>query len=1013
MLSITYERDPLQRRYHSEESSINKTIKINKQEDFSQIVTVSCPLHSTIFEKHNNYKNVTVDLKANETKNVHTSQRFYSEPELLETSFIAFKEGKRSAQIALADYIARHLMEIFPLTSMSKCAQTDRSTSDNDNDSTCIIGNWKYNIQLEMLDQKAIGLNVRNRTYQDNEYSYNKKLSKRKKKRASSKLPYILERTDIWCDDAALYITFRLIWIHLDPAPKTSLPTDNDDAVFLEMSSYQDEIQNATNPILEKLLQKHLFIQIQSKILDCMAHIASHVLQDRLRNILTQTPKPQPPDNKNQSNINNRDNRNMVNNVPYLTKDHGLNAIAFLTNGSILPRKSGTSTKPMASPPAIPLSAPSYQTPLNEVKNRNAEPRKQNAPTTSALKATVFIDMGSTLGQFLNIDNHYKCGIKIFEPDSNTVNSETTKKRIHCSHCWNVKLTGLLIPRGITLIVGGGYHGKVSHKRLSQLSGKNVERNNNIFNNFGVIHLFIPLRKLCDVFTGLKPSHEKSTLLRAIAIGIHNKIPGDGREYCVTTQSAITIRAEDGRYIQNCNISAFISNLPFSAKCEQLQTNSDSNIFTTRIDSGIKPPMSQSNSMFTSTKTKSFSTMEASGSTSQAANVSEAIEMGATALLVDEDVCAANFMARDGRMRSLVADESITPLLYRVNGLFHSSKVIRKKYIYGSNTFEGGVSTVVVVGGVGDWLDVPDNVILMDRYQVYDATKKAKSISETFSYGHIQYGGRGVVHRLEWDDEGTPMQRRPLITFQPAPSDSILQHAVTKNSNSSNGKNKCKHWGLGVMISIDAGGSRLYLDPIYPEYNNDDNDEIDENNEHQQFCGNEESDNDDDEDEDDLGMIDMGRCEQLFGSAHELYGCGMCLAWLLKYASEHQHMGTQELLHHLDLLLDKQNGHGMKELQNMQKLCEKENLQVDCGQLPSLGTMMIKCVGFAYRPRRFEVAMALNRMRGLSFENIISIDDYGDQAAAAKLEAERKKQELLAIWNARRKPKRFNEQFKK
>ncbi len=170
-------------------------------------------------------------------------------------------------------------------------------------------------------------------------------------------------------------------------------------------------------------------------------------------------------------------------------------------------------------------------------------------------------------------------------------------------------------------------------------------------------------------------------------------MPHDGREYCVTVPDAVTVRAEDGRYVNNCNISAFISNLPTPPGVEK------------SVDS------------------RHFSTFEASGSTSQAANVSEAIEMGAKALLVDEDVSAANFMARDGRMRSLVMDESITPLLYRVNGLYKTH----------------GISTIVVVGGVGDWLDVPDQVILMDKYMAQDATKKARSISYQFSYGHVQY----------------------------------------------------------------------------------------------------------------------------------------------------------------------------------------------------------------------------------------------------------------------------------
>ncbi len=100
-------------------------------------------------------------------------------------------------------------------------------------------------------------------------------------------------------------------------------------------------------------------------------------------------------------------------------------------------------------------------------------------------------------------------------------------------------------------------------------------------------------------------------------VGVYDKILGDGRELCVTDVAAVSVRAEDGRYVNNTNVSAFISNLPIDG-----------------LD------------------TKHFSTKEASGSTSQASNVADAIEMGASALLVDEDVSAANFMSRDGRMVS-------------------------------------------------------------------------------------------------------------------------------------------------------------------------------------------------------------------------------------------------------------------------------------------------------------------------------------------------------------------------
>ena len=222
-----------------------------------------------------------------------------------------------------------------------------------------------------------------------------------------------------------------------------------------------------------------------------------------------------------------------------------MKAVAFIADGSILPRKSGTSDAPMASPPAVPFKA----------------------PAESSMSQEISVEVG-LLAKYL---------------PPNLVKPNTT----------SIALPGLVVPTGITLICGGGYHGK-------------------------------------------------STLLQTIAMGIYDKIPGDGREFCVAVPDAVTVRAEDGRYVNNCNISAFISNLP-------------------------TPP-----GVTKALDTQHFSSRDSSGSTSQAANVSEAIEMGATAMLVDEDVSAANFMARDGRMRALVMDESITPLLYRVNGLYNT-----------------------------------------------------------------------------------------------------------------------------------------------------------------------------------------------------------------------------------------------------------------------------------------------------------------------------------------------------
>ncbi len=191
------------------------------------------------------------------------------------------------------------------------------------------------------------------------------------------------------------------------------------------------------------------------------------------------------------------------------------------------------------------------------------------------------------------------------------------------------KVRGMGIPEGVTLIVGGGFHGK-------------------------------------------------STLLHAIELGVYNHIPGDGREKVVTDPTAVKIRSEDGRSIAKVNISPFIDNLPFGKD------------------------------------TRCFNTENASGSTSQAANIIEAIECGCTALLIDEDTSATNFMIRDERMQELVKKdkEPITPLLHRVRELYEKQ----------------GISTIIVMGGTGDYFDVADTVIMMDSYRPIDVTAKAKEL---------------------------------------------------------------------------------------------------------------------------------------------------------------------------------------------------------------------------------------------------------------------------------------------
>lgn len=167
----------------------------------------------------------------------------------------------------------------------------------------------------------------------------------------------------------------------------------------------------------------------------------------------------------------------------------------------------------------------------------------------------------------------------------------------------------------------------------------------------------------------------KSTLLDAISAGIYDHAPGDGRELCVTDPSAITVSAEDGRSVMHCNISPFIKWLPGGDAAD-------------------------------------FSTDRASGSTSQAANIMEAVDFGAKLLLIDEDRSATNFMIRDRRMKELIRNEPIVPFTDRVNELFR----------------EKGVSTILVIGGSGEYLSVADKVYLMEDFQIHDVTGKAKEI---------------------------------------------------------------------------------------------------------------------------------------------------------------------------------------------------------------------------------------------------------------------------------------------
>ena len=243
-----------------------------------------------------------------------------------------------------------------------------------------------------------------------------------------------------------------------------------------------------------------------------------------------------------------------------ILKEEGL--VAFVANGSILPRKSGVSELPMKG--SVPFLSP------------------------ESMERTVLLPHGG-------------------------------------------EMKGMGIPKGITLIVGGGYHGK-------------------------------------------------STLLEAIQNGVYNHIEGDGREFVITEETAVKVRAEDGRSVRNVDISMFINDLPNGKD------------------------------------TASFSTGDASGSTSQAAIVSEGIEAGTTLFLVDEDTSATNFMVRDEFMQQVISrdKEPITPFIERIRDLYEKA----------------GISTIMVAGSSGAFFYEGDRILQMDCYRAVDITKRVKELCQ-------------------------------------------------------------------------------------------------------------------------------------------------------------------------------------------------------------------------------------------------------------------------------------------
>lgn len=194
-------------------------------------------------------------------------------------------------------------------------------------------------------------------------------------------------------------------------------------------------------------------------------------------------------------------------------------------------------------------------------------------------------------------------------------------------------ITGMGIAQGITLIVGGGYHGK-------------------------------------------------STLLNALELGVYNHIPGDGREYVITDNTAVKLRSEDGRFIKDVDISLFINDLPNKKD------------------------------------TRCFSTLDASGSTSQAAGIVESMEAGSHLFLLDEDTSATNFMVRDAFMQQVIRREKepITPFLERARDLYEKA----------------GISTILVAGSSGAFFHIADTIIQMDNYVPRDITAPTKELCRQY-----------------------------------------------------------------------------------------------------------------------------------------------------------------------------------------------------------------------------------------------------------------------------------------
>ena len=180
--------------------------------------------------------------------------------------------------------------------------------------------------------------------------------------------------------------------------------------------------------------------------------------------------------------------------------------------------------------------------------------------------------------------------------------------------------------------------------------------------------------------------HGKTTLLEAVQYGIYNHVPGDGRERVVSLRSAVKIRAEDGRSVSCVDISTFVHDVP----------------------GGLD--------------TSCFSTRDASGATSMAAAIQEAVEAGAELLLVDEDTSATNLLFYDERARVLIRRKTVTTVSEQAASMAGK-----------------GVSLVVVSSGSVPLIASADRVVVMEDYRARDATGEARSLAERYRPPQAEY----------------------------------------------------------------------------------------------------------------------------------------------------------------------------------------------------------------------------------------------------------------------------------